>query len=138
MSDYNEILEKKLEEALRAKKKRKVRLYATLVSLTIAVIATLSVASYAWFAMFTAGSNLATVTGDLNVNINKITAYKYVYPYYQNSTEFIDYGSTGTVKGYVVEDSSINSPSDPVNSATITFAVNTPVDPEDPVTNDLI
>ena len=138
MSDYNEILEKKLEEALRAKKKRKVRLYATLASLTIAVIATLSVASYAWFAMFTAGSNLATVTGDLNVNINKITAYKYVYPYYQNSTEFIDYGSTGTVKGYVVEDSSINSPSDPVNSATITFAVNTPVDPEDPVTNDLI
>lgn len=138
MSDYNEILEKKLEEALRAKKKRKVRLYATLASLTIAVIATLSVASYAWFAMFTAGSNLATVTGDLNVNINKVTAYKYVYPYYQNSTEFIDYGSTGTVKGYVVEDSSVESPADPVNTATITFATNTPADPEDPLTNDLI
>ena len=64
----------------------------------------LTIATMAWFGLADTESRIDMVSGDLDVEINKVTAYKYVYPYYANSTEFIDYDAEGVVKKYVLED----------------------------------
>lgn len=67
-------------------------------------VTAVAVASIAWFAQIGKESRIAMVSGDLNVDIKKITAYKYVYPFYKYSTEFIDYDNGGQVKKYIIED----------------------------------
>ena len=74
------------------------------VAFVIGNLAALSVATLAWFGVNVRDSVIDMVTGDLDVEVNKVTAYKYVYPYYPNSTEFINYDTDGVVKQYVIED----------------------------------
>ena len=78
--------------------------YIGLALLLVGNAATITCATVAWFSMDVRESKIAMVSGDLDVEINKVTAYKYVYPYYNNSTEFIDYDSEGVVKKYILED----------------------------------
>lgn len=101
------------------KKGRKV---AALTIFTLFNIFSVAAASIAWFTMTTKGSKVSTVSGDLNVEIKKVVAYKYVYPFYDHSTEFIDYGSDGTIKGYTVEDAEIT---DTVSVRNATFTIGT-------------
>lgn len=80
--------------------------------------------SIAWFGMASssADSNVNMVTGDLNVKINKVTAYKYVYPFYRNSTTYVDYDATGSIKRYIIENNVDYSDVAPlVDDATITL-----------------
>ena len=74
------------------------------IALGIGNVVAITVTTVAWFALNDKESKIQMVSGDLDVEIEKVTAYKYVYPYYKNSTEFIDYDSPGTVKKYVLED----------------------------------
>lgn len=67
-------------------------------------VGAVTMTTLAWFNLTAKESKIKMVTGDLNVEINKVSAYKYVYPYYKNSTEYIDYDSEGVVKKYVLED----------------------------------
>ena len=67
-------------------------------------VSTVLVGTIAWFALDNRESVIDMVSGDLDVDIRKVTAYKYVYPYYKNSTEFIDYDSQGTIKQFVLDD----------------------------------
>ena len=92
---------------------------------TIANIFAVSAGSFAWFYSATHNSSLTTVSGDLNVKIKTVTAHKYVYPYYNNSSEFIDYESSGIVKGYVVENASMDVVSN--YASTTTIPLTTPV-----------
>lgn len=75
-----------------------------LVMLLIGSFSAATVTTLAWFNLSTKESTIQMVTGDIDVEINKVSAYKYVYPYYKKSTEFIDYNARGTVKKYVLED----------------------------------
>ncbi len=77
------------------------------VALGVGNVAAITVATLSWFALSDKQSKIQMVSGDLDVDIQKVTAYKYVYPYYKNSNEFIDYDSPGTVKKYVIEDHTI-------------------------------
>ena len=93
--------------------------------MTLGSVFALSIATLAWF--FTASGSSASIksfAGDMDVLIDKITAYKYVYPYHRNSNEFIDYESTGKVKSFIVEDSSIELEGSLSNSVTIALGVN--------------
>lgn len=79
----------------------------------------ISIATLAWFNMDSRKSKIDMVSGDLDVEINTVTAYKYVYPYYKNSTEFIDYDSEGIVKKFVLEDHTLEYDSTDVDNITI-------------------
>ena len=78
--------------------------------LAVGNIASVVSISVAWFTLGGGGANIDMVSGDLNVEIRKVTAYKQTYPYYANSTEFIDYDANPTLKSYVVEDNSLTYP----------------------------
>ena len=64
-------------------------------------------ATLAWFALNTKQSTIEMVTGDIDVDIKKVTAYKYVYPFFKSSTEYIDYNNGGTVKKFVLNDNEL-------------------------------
>ena len=68
------------------------------IALGIGNVVAITITTVAWFTLNTKESKIQMVSGDLGVEIEKVTAYKYVYPYYKNSNEFIDYDSPGTVK----------------------------------------
>ena len=87
--------------------KTKVLKFAGLIALGVGSVAAMTATTIAWFNVGTKDSKIKMVSGDLGVEIQKVTAYKYVYPYYKNSTEFIDYDGEGTVKPYVLEDHTI-------------------------------
>lgn len=74
------------------------------VLLGIGNVVAITITTIAWFGLNDKESKIQMVSGDLDVVIQKVTAYKYVYPYYKNSIEFIDYDGVGTVKNYVIED----------------------------------
>ncbi|MCR5078319.1 MAG: hypothetical protein K6B65_00110 [Bacilli bacterium] len=63
-----------------------------------------SAMTIAWFNIINREANIDTVAGDLNVEIKKVSAYKYIYPYYSNSAEFINYDGEGEVLSFVMED----------------------------------
>lgn len=77
-------------------------------ALLIGNIGTIAAISIAWFSLASSGnSQLSMVTGDLDVNIKKVTAYKYIYPFYPGSSEFINYNAKANeckVQSYVLED----------------------------------
>lgn len=101
--------------------KSKKSVFAMLI-ITLGNVFTLAAASIAWFCAATNnGSVMSTFSGDLDVNIQKVSAYKYIYPYHKNSTEFIDYTSVGQVKSYVVKDASITEPTNMSTTMTITL-----------------
>lgn len=72
--------------------------------LILGSVAAATMTTLAWFNMSSKESKIKMVSGDLNVEVRKVSAYKYVYPYYKNSTEFVDYDAEGVVKKYVLED----------------------------------
>ena len=78
--------------------------------LAIGNVASIVSVSVAWFSMNNQESRIDMVAGDLNVDIRKVTAYKQVYPYYKNSTEFIDYDAEPTLRSYVIEDNCLTYP----------------------------
>ena len=81
-----------------------------------------SSATFAWFCLSaTNNASITTFSGDLGVSIDKISAYKYVYPYHNNSVEFIDYDGAGQVKSYVIEDTSIETPANLANKVTFSL-----------------
>ena len=88
--------------------------------LAVGNVAAVSVATIAWFGINNRESRIDMVSGDLDVEINKVTAYKYVYPYYKNSTEYIDYNTDGVVKKYVIEDHVLQYNSTDVDDISIT------------------
>lgn len=95
-------------------------------------VGAVTMTTLAWFNLTAKESKIKMVTGDLDVEINKVSAYKYVYPYYKNSTEFIDYDAPGVVKKYVLEDHTLTydeTDIDDINitsdNATITFGTRT-------------
>ena len=83
-------------------------------------VAAVTVTTIAWFNVATQSSNIEMVSGDLGVEIQTVTAYKYVYPFYKNSTEFIDYDNGGTVKKYVIEDHTLTFEEQLVDKISIT------------------
>lgn len=78
--------------------------FAILISTTFASLFGLAAGSFAWFLAETNNSRISAVSGDLGVNIEKVTAYKMVYPYYPSTIDLVDYEKDPTLKGYVVED----------------------------------
>lgn len=106
----------------RKEKRKNKRTFVALIALALGSVFALSSATIAWFGIVTnAGATVATFSGDLDVTIRKVSAYKYVYPYHNNSVEFVDYDGVGKVKSYVVEDSSIETPSNLANK--VSFAL---------------
>lgn len=93
-----------------------------LTALTLGNVFALSAASIAWFTMAVNKAEISTVSGDLNVTIRKVSAWKYIYPFYKNSTEFVNYDGDGIVKKYVFEDPSIT---DAVSLSSATFTLGT-------------
>ena len=94
--------------------------YAGFVMLGIGNVVAVTMATIAWFGLSNKQSKIAMVSGDLDVEINTVTAYKYVYPYYKNSTEFIDYDSEGVVKKYILEDHTLEFDGDDIDDISIT------------------
>ena len=88
--------------------------------LAVGNITSVVMATMAWFNLNSRDSQIDMISGDLDVEVRKVVAYKYVYPYYQNSTEFIDYDSEGTVKKYVLEDHELEFDGDDVDDISIT------------------
>lgn len=75
-----------------------------LILIAVGNVSTIMVGTIAWFNLNSKDSVIDMVSGDLNIDVRKVTAYKYVYPHYKNSTEFVDYDSEGIVKQFVLED----------------------------------
>lgn len=93
--------------------------------LAVGNILTMASLSLAWFLQYSAtSSQMKTFSGDLDISIEKVCAYKYVYPYHNNSPEFINYDGNGVVKSYVVEDSTVEAPSNLSSYSTFTLGVN--------------
>ena len=80
---------------------RKVLIFASLAFVNVVAVSSVSLA---WFITMTSETRMAAFSGDLDVDIEKITAYKYVYPFYGKSVDIVDYSSQPTLKGYVLED----------------------------------
>ena len=83
-------------------------------------VGAVTMTTLAWFNLTAKESKIKMVTGDLDVEINKVSAYKYVYPYYKNSTEFIDYDAPGIVKKYVLEDHTLTYDETDIDDINIT------------------
>ena len=95
-----------------------------MVAFTIGNLFALSAATFAWFALSTqTASTIQTFSGDLDISIDKVTAYKYVYPYHRNSNEFIDYDGVGAVKSYVVQDTTTDVTGNLSDTVTIALSV---------------
>lgn len=102
------------------KKSRKTTLALLAISLSGAFA--FSSATFAWFCLSaTNNTSITTFSGDLDVSIEKISAYKYVYPYHNNSVEFVDYDGVGQVKSYVIEDKNIETPENLANKVTFSL-----------------
>ena len=87
--------------------------------LILGSVAAATMTTLAWFNMSAKESKIKMVSGDLNVEVRKVSAYKYVYPFYKNSTEYIDYDAQGVVKKYVLEDHTLTFGNDNVDDITI-------------------
>lgn len=78
-----------------------------LTSLTIFVLFTTCIASFAWFMTVSPTTPLETISGSMDISIKKVSAYRYVYPYFNSSDTYIDYTQEGMVKEVVMKDSQI-------------------------------
>ena len=73
-------------------------------SIALINVFSVSAASLAWFALTSPHTDINAFSGDLNVRIDKVTAYKYVYPYYEKSTDLVNYEAVPALRGYTIED----------------------------------
>lgn len=69
-----------------------------------ALFSTMS-AVFAWFVVVNPSTKIETVTGDMSISLKKLSAIKYVYPFYPGSNDFINYSKEGKLKTYVLNDS---------------------------------
>jgi hypothetical protein len=62
-------------------------------------------ATFAWFLVPKPNVTLDTVSGDMSISVDKLSAYRYVYPFYKDSNSYIDYSidSDGKDKGQLKE-----------------------------------
>lgn len=130
----NENNDKPVIEAAKAKAASRAKRikFIVLMSTTMASLFGLAAGSFAWFLEVSNESKISAVAGDMDVQIGKVTAYKNIYPYITGSAEFIDYKESPTLKGYVIQDSSVVfAPTKPVaKTTTISFGDNVTVRPE--------
>lgn len=77
-------------------------------------------ATFAWFTIVRPKMDIGTISGNLDyISIDKVSAYRYVYPFYEGSNTFIDYdkdaqgNDKGKLKGFVLEDNSLSEPKAP-------------------------
>lgn len=75
-----------------------------------ALFSTMS-AVFAWFVVVNPSTKIETVTGDMSISLNKLSAIKYVYPFYPGSNDFINYSKEGKLKTYVLNDSTVSTSS---------------------------
>ena len=105
LSKIKDILNKKTADG---SKKIGIGKIIGLSAILIGNLGSIAAISIAWFSLASSGnSQLSMVTGDLDVNIKKVTAYKYIYPFYEGSSDFINYNATPAqckVQSYVLED----------------------------------
>lgn len=73
-----------------------------------ALFSTMS-AVFAWFVVVNPSTKIDTVTGDMSISLTKLSAIKYVYPFYPGSNDFIDYSKVGKLKTYVLNDSTVST-----------------------------
>ncbi len=92
-----------------------------MIAVSIGNLAAITAGTFAWFVVYSRSTGLDVVSGDLEVEIDKISAYKYVYPFYDNSTEFVDYNGTGTVTKYVLQDTNYDEYTTTSSTCTITL-----------------
>lgn len=91
-----------------------------------ALFSTMS-AVFAWFVVVNPSTKIDTVTGDMSISLNKLSAIKYVYPFYPGSNDFIDYSSTnGKLKTYVLNDSDVPTSLENATIPSITKDVTNP------------
>lgn len=90
-----------------------------------ALFSTMS-AVFAWFVVVNPSTKIDTVTGDMSISLNKLSAIKYVYPFYPGSNDFIDYSKDGKLKTYVLNDSDVPTSLDNATIPSITKDVTNP------------
>ncbi len=120
---YELLTDSLIESTIGIEKKKTTKKSFGFLLMTIVSVCSLSLATAAWFGVMNKTSKIAAVSGDLNVKIKKLYAYKYVYPYYNNSTDYLDYDvsdNPDNIKKYVIEDSE-NTIS--VSSVDTTFSI---------------
>ena len=104
---------------------RKRKTTIAVLTITLGNAFALCAGTFAWFCVSAnSSSTIDAFSGDLGVVIEKVTAYKYVFPYHKNSTEFINYDGQGAVKSYVVEDSSVDITGNLSDTVTIALGTN--------------
>ena len=106
---------------------------ASMFALLFVNIAVITVSTLAWFYFNDGESKIEMVSGDINVKIRKVSAYKYVYPYYSGSTDFINYEGDGTIKQYVLEDHTLMYDSKNIDDITINLNPTTTINFSEPV-----
>ena len=94
-----------------------------MIVVSIGNLTAITAGTFAWFVVYSRSTGIELASGDLNVEVKKISAYKYVYPFYDNSTEFVDYNATGTFTKYVLQDTDYDEYT--TNSTTCTIALGT-------------
>lgn len=72
--------------------------------LTIFVLFTTCIASFAWFITVSPSAPMDTISGSMDIQISRVSAYRYVYPYFNSSNSYIDYTREGKVKEVVLKD----------------------------------
>jgi hypothetical protein len=92
-----------------------------MIAVSIGNLAAITAGTFAWFVVYSRSTGIELASGDLNVKVNKISAYKYVYPFYDKSTEFVDYNATGTVTKYVLQDTNYDKYTTTSPTCTITL-----------------
>ena len=92
-----------------------------MIAVSIGNLAAITAGTFAWFVVYSRSTGIELASGDLNVEVNKISAYKYVYPFYDKSTEFVDYNATGTVTKYVLQDTNYDEYTTTSKTCTITL-----------------
>ncbi|MCR4562068.1 MAG: hypothetical protein K5694_02550 [Bacilli bacterium] len=94
---------------------------AILSIVAVGAISTAGFATFAWITVTTKSPKINAVAGDLNVFVKKVSALKYVYPYYKNTTEFINYDGAGVVKKIVTEDANYSDRNTSTDNVVITL-----------------
>lgn len=74
-------------------------------------------ACFAWFTINNPSIKFETVSGDMSISVKKVSAYRYVYPYYTGSNSFIDYQAEASIKEYIILNDSNESFQTPDTSA---------------------
>ncbi len=84
-------------------KKDKKMILAT--GFTIFALLSTMCATFAWFLIPKPNLSLDTVSGDMSISLERLSAYRYVYPFYKDSNSYIDYSedANGKDKGKLKE-----------------------------------